>query len=263
MKILVTGGAGYVGTKLVPALLRQGNTVAVLDLFWFGDYLEENKNLIKIKNDIRNIKSLDIKSYDLIIHLASIANDPCSELDLNLSWDISVRGTFELVDHAIRSGVKRLIYASSASVYGIQEVENVTEELELYPLSVYNKAKIAAERILLSYKEDINIQILRPATVCGYSNRMRLDVAVNLLTMQALKNKKITVLGGEQYRPNVHIEDMIRGYDFMVKNEKYIGIYNIGFENLKINKIAEMIALKTNSEIEYQNSNDSRSYRID
>ncbi len=263
MKILVTGGAGYVGTKLVPNLLANNHEVTVLDLFWFGDKLQQHKNLNKINEDVRNIKKLNLKNYDLIIHLASIANDPCTELDLNLSWDISVTGTYQLVDHAVKSGVKRIIYASSASVYGIQESEKVTEELELYPLSVYNKAKIAAERILLSYSHEIIIQILRPATVCGYSERMRLDVAVNLLTMQALKSNKITVLGGEQYRPNVHIDDMVLGYEYMIEREDLTGIYNLGFENLKINNIAEIIAKKTGAKIHIEKSNDNRSYRLD
>jgi nucleoside-diphosphate-sugar epimerase len=263
MKILVTGGAGYVGTKLVPNLLEKNHEVTVLDLFWFGDKLNEHRNLIKINEDVRNIKKLNLNKYDLIIHLASIANDPCTELDLHLSWDISVSGTCELVDHAVKCGVKRIIYASSASVYGIQKSEKVTEELELYPLSVYNKAKIAAERILLSYSEKIKIQILRPATVCGYSERMRLDVAVNLLTMQALKSNQITVLGGEQYRPNIHIEDMVMGYEYMIEREDLTGIYNLGFENLKIKDIAEIIARKTGAKINIEKSNDSRSYRLD
>ena len=263
MKILITGGAGYIGTVLTHALLKRGYQVDVLDLFWFGDYLPESKNLRKIRKDVREIKSVDISSYDLIYHFASVANDPCADLDSGLCWDISVTSTFELADHAVRSGVKRVIYASSGSVYGIKEEERVTEDLSLVPISVYNKAKIASERIFLSYANELNVQIVRPATVCGLSPRMRLDVAVNLLTMQALKNKSIKVLGGEQSRPNIHILDLVEIYLFMIDNPNLNGIFNAGFENLKIIEIAEKISKITNAEINVQESNDPRSYRVD
>jgi nucleoside-diphosphate-sugar epimerase len=263
MKILITGGAGYIGTVLTSALLNRGYQVDVLDLFWFGDYLPQSKNLRKIRKDVRQIKSVDISEYDLIFHFASVANDPCADLDASLCWDISVTSSFELADHAVKCGVKRVIYASSGSVYGIKEEEKVTEDLTLVPISVYNKAKIASERIFLSYKNDLNVQIIRPATVCGLSPRMRLDVAVNLLTMQALKNKSIKVLGGEQSRPNIHIMDLVAVYLYMIDNPNLRGIFNAGFENLKIIEIAKKIANITNAKINIQESNDPRSYKVD
>ena len=159
--------------------------------------------------------------------------------------------------------VKRIIYASSGSVYGIKEEEKVTEDLILVPISVYNKAKIASERIFLSHQDSYKLQIVRPATVCGYSPRMRLDVAVNLLTMQALKNSSIRVLGGEQCRPNIHIKDLVAVYLFMIDHPELNGIYNAGFENLKIIEIANKISQATNAVIDIQESNDPRSYRVD
>jgi nucleoside-diphosphate-sugar epimerase len=263
MKILITGGAGYIGTVLTSTLLNRGYQVDIVDLFWFGDNLPQSKNLRKIRKDVRQIKSIDISGYDLIFHFASVANDPCADLDPGLCWDISVTSSFELADHAVRSGVKRVIYASSGSVYGIKEEERVTEDLALVPISVYNKAKIASERIFLSYIDELNVQIIRPATVCGLSPRMRLDVAVNLLTMQALKNKSIKVLGGEQSRPNIHIMDLVEVYLFMIDNPNLKGIFNAGFENLKIIEIANKIADITKAEINVQKSNDPRSYRVD
>ena len=263
MKILVTGGAGYKGTILVPKLLNQGNEVVVLDPFWFGDYLTEHPNLKKVNGDVRKIKEMNLSGYDLIIHLASVANDPCSDLDPLLTWEVSCQATYDLVDHAVRSGVPRIIYASSGSVYGVKEDEKVTEDLELIPLSAYNRTKICSERILRSYKDDILVQIVRPATVCGFSPRMRLDVAVNLLTMQALKNGKIIVLGGEQMRPNIHIQDITDLYLFLISHPELDGTYNAGFENMKIIEIANLIANKLGSQIEVQESNDPRSYRVD
>ncbi len=261
MKILITGGGGYIGCQLVPELLRKGHQVTVLDLFWFGDFLE-GKNLKKIKSDVRSIREVDLTPYDIIFHFASVANDPCTSLDPALCWDISVTSTIELADHAVRSGVKRIIYASSGSVYGVQEVENVTEELMLVPLTVYNKAKIACERIWLSYSKNLDVQIVRPATVCGLSTRMRFDVVVNMLTIQALKNRKISVLGGDQYRPNIHIMDLVNVYTFLLDKPELVGIYNAGFENIKVIELAQKIASKIDCEIEIKPSNDKRSYRV-
>lgn len=263
MNILITGGAGYIGTQLTKALLARGYKVTILDLFWFGDFLGEHKNLTKIRGDAREIKNISIGNFDAIFHFASVANDPCTHLDPALGWDISVQSSFQLADHALRSRVPRIIYASSGSVYGVKNEEKVTENLELVPISVYNKAKIAAERIFLSYQDDINIQIVRPATVCGYSERMRLDVAVNLLTIQALTNNEITVLGGDQFRPNIHILDLVSTYLHLLDNPNLNGIYNAGFENITINDLAKKISDITKAEIKHENSNDPRSYRID
>ena len=206
MKIFVTGGCGYKGTVLVPKLLQLGHEVISFDIMWFGNFLEGHPKLTVIEGDVRDIDSIDLSGVDAIIHLSSVANDPCGDLDPKLTWEISALATMQLADKAVREGIKRFIYASSGSVYGIKAEDHVTENLELKPISEYNKTKMVAERVLLSYSDQMSVQIVRPATVCGYSPRMRLDVSVNLLTMQALKNGKVTVFGGKQIRPNIHID---------------------------------------------------------
>lgn len=262
-RILVTGGSGYKGHVLVPKLLEKGYKVLVLDTFWFGNYLTPNKNLKCINFDIRNISEFNFDDIDSIIHLASIANDPCGDLNPKLTWEVSALATMKLIEKAIKYKVKNFIYASSGSVYGIKEEEKVTEDLELTPISEYNKSKMIAERVLLSYADEINLTILRPATVCGLSKRMRLDVSVNLLTMSALSKGIITVLGGSQIRPNVHIEDICDSYLFFLDNPNYNGIYNIGFENISILDIAKKIQNKLGSKIEIKDNNDDpRSYRL-
>ena len=168
----------------------------------------------------------------------------------------------QLADKAKRFGVKRFIYASSGSVYGVKEEKQVTEDLELDPISEYNKTKMVAERVLLSYQDDMIVQIIRPATVCGYSPRMRLDVSVNLLTMHALSKEKITVFGGSQIRPNIHIDDITDLYIHFINHPEHAGIFNAGFENISILSIAKMVADILPVEIEITESNDPRSYRI-
>ncbi len=168
----------------------------------------------------------------------------------------------QLADKAVRLGIKRFIYASSGSVYGIKDEEQVTEDLELKPISEYNKTKMVAERVVLSYKDQMVVQGLRPATVCGYSPRMRLDVSVNMLTMQALTKRKITVFGGQQTRPNIHIDDITDAYIFLLDNPRHTGIYNAGFENISILDIAERVAQQVEAEIVVTESNDPRSYRV-
>jgi len=262
MKILVTGGCGYKGHVLVPKLLERGYDVIVFDIQWFGNYLIPHKNLSIIKGDVRDIESIPLNGVDCIIHLSSIANDPCSDLDPKLTWEISALATMQLADKARRNGIKRFIYASSGSVYGVKEELQVTENLELEPISEYNKTKMVGERVLLSYENDMVVQIVRPATVCGYSPRMRLDVSVNLLTMQALTNGKITVFGGDQIRPNIHIDDITDLYLHLIDHPEISGIYNAGFENISIKDIASLISKKITAEISVTPSNDPRSYRI-
>jgi len=268
-KILITGGGGYIGTNLVKHLVKKKYHVKVIDTFWFGKYLKKKNYLTIIKKDIRNIKYSDIGNVDCIIHLASIANDPAGDLDPSLTWDVNVLATYRIIDLAIKQRVKKFIFASSGSVYGIKKEKKVTEELNLEPVSEYNKSKMIAERILLSYKKNIDLIILRPATVCGYSPSMRLDVAVNALTFNALKNKKIKVFGGKQIRPNLHMSDMIEVYEFFINqnlkknrtNDQII--YNVGFDNLSIINIAKTVkkTIKIKSEIFVRPSNDPRSYR--
>jgi nucleoside-diphosphate-sugar epimerase len=263
MKILVTGGCGYKGHVLIPKLLSQGHKVCAFDIQWFGNFLEPHKNLKVVKGDVRNIEEVPIdSSIDCIIHLASIANDPCGDLNPKLTWEVSALATMQIADKAKRLGVKRFIYASSGSVYGVKEEENVTEDLVLDPISEYNKTKMVAERVLLSYQSDMVVQIIRPATVCGYSPRMRLDVSVNLLTMHALSKGKITVFGGAQIRPNIHIDDIADLYIHFINHPEFTGIYNAGFENISILSIAKMVTKHLPVDIEITESSDPRSYRI-
>ena len=262
MKIFVTGACGYKGTVLIPKLLKEGHTVTAFDIMWFGNNLREHHNLNVVEGDVRKINEFDLNGFDIVIHLSSVANDPCGDLNPKLTWEVSCLATMLLAENASKSNVDQFIYASSGSVYGVKDEDEVTEELELDPISEYNKTKMVSERVLLSYKDKMKIQIIRPATVCGYSDRMRLDVAVNLLTMQALNKGKITVLGGDQTRPNIHIDDITNVYMHFINNPNFEGIYNAGFENISVLDIANMVSLKTNAEIEIKPSNDPRSYRI-
>ncbi len=263
MKVFVTGACGYKGTVLVPKLLENGHEVVAFDIQWFGNNLRPHPRLTVVRGDVRTPEEIDLGGVDAIIHLSSIANDPAGDLDPKLTWEVSCLATMRLADKAQREGIKRFIYASSGSVYGVKEEEQVTEDLELVPISEYNKTKMCAERILLSYKDDMAVQIVRPATVCGFSPTMRNDVAVNLLTMLALKNGRITVLGGDQYRPNVHMDDITDLYLFLLDHPEHTGIFNAGFENITILQIAEMIARHVDgATIEVKESNDPRSYRV-
>lgn len=264
MNILILGGGGYVGTSLVNTLLKnKKNKLTVVDTFWFGNFLKRNKNLKIIKDDIRNVQIKWFKKIDCVIHLANIANDPAVDLNPNLSWDVNVISSIKIIENAIKNKVQKFIYASSGSVYGIKKEKKVTEDLSLVPISVYNKTKMVAEKIFMSYSDKIVVNCVRPATICGISPRMRYDLSVNLLTLQALKKKCINVFGGEQIRPNIHIKDMVRVYQFILNNNLQSGFYNAGFENLKIIEIAKKIKNKTNAEIKVVKSNDPRSYRQD
>lgn len=262
MKILVIGGCGYIGTVLVEKLIMLNHAVTVFDTEWFGNYHRANKNLNFKKKDIRDISPSDLKDYDSVIHLANIANDPSVELNPNLSWEVNVLASNLLMQCSKKSKVKHIIYASSGSVYGVKTEEHVTEDLDLVPISTYNKTKMISERVLLSYKDDFKIHCIRPATVCGFSPRMRLDVTVNMLTFQALKNKTMTVYGGTQIRPNIHIQDLSEVFIHFLDNPDIeSGAYNAGFENLSILDIANIINSKINSKIEIFPTKDIRSYR--
>ena len=262
MKILVTGACGYKGHVLVPKLLAAGHKVVAFDIQWFGCFLAGHDNLKIVKGDVVNVDSVPLGDIDCVIHLSSVANDPCSDLDPKLTWEISALATMQLADRAARIGIKRFIYASSGSVYGVKEEDQVYETLELKPLSEYNKTKMVAERVLMSYSDVMTVQILRPATVCGFSPRMRLDVSVNLLTMAALTKNKMTVFGGDQIRPNIHIDDITDAYLYMLDNPQFTGIYNAGFENISILDIAKIVQRHIDAEIEITLSPDIRSYRI-
>ena len=261
--ILVAGAGGYVGSSLVPKLLNSGNRVIAVDTFWFGDHLADHENLLKINCDVRNLSADDLPDVNSIIHLAAVANDPSVDLDPNLSWEIGCLGTRNICEIGLRKSIDTFVLASSGSVYGIKSEPKVTENLELVPISVYNKVKMIKERIVLSYSESFRTVVYRPATICGFSPRLRLDLAVNALTISALTKGQITVFGGEQLRPQLHIDDMILGYEWALSNSEIQGIYNLGFENDSILDIAQKVQKIIPSEILITPSNDPRSYRLD
>lgn len=263
MNILITGGCGFKGTELAEQL-SVSNNVTIVDTQWFGNY-HSNPKINIIKEDIRNFNLDHLKTIDTVVHLANIANDPGVDLNPVLSWEVNVLASQKLIEGCIKNNVKNFIFASSGSVYGVKEEKDVTEDLELVPISTYNKTKMTAERVLLSYRDDINIHIIRPATVCGYSRRMRLDVSVNMFVFQALQNKKITIFGGTQVRPNIHIKDINNIYEHFINNPDIdAGIYNAGFENLSLLEISDKIKKIIGNDIEIiiTKSNDKRSYRL-
>lgn len=255
MRVLLTGACGYVGSVLLPKLLAKGHYVEAIDVQWFGNHT----GMVIDKADFR---TFPIKNIDAVIHLAAVANDPTGDLDPKLTWEVNALGTAQLCAEAAKAGVKQFIYASSGSVYGISNLPQVTEDAPLVPVSEYNKTKAVAERVVLSYADQMAVQILRPATVCGYSPRMRLDVVVNTLTMQALKDGVVSVLGGNQFRPNIHIDDMTDLYMFMLERPELTGIYNAGFENRRVSEIARMISERIDTAVMTKASKDPRSYRM-
>lgn len=273
--ILVTGGAGYVGAVLVPELLKHGYRVKVLDLYIYGedvlDGVKDHSNLEQIKGDIRDTSLLQrsISGCDSVIHLACISNDPSFELNPELGKSINLDAFTPLVEISRSSGVQRFIYASSSSVYGIKEVENVDETMELEPLTDYSKYKALCEEILLRHQSpDFTTAILRPATVCGYSPRQRLDVIVNILTNHAVNTSKIKVFGGQQKRPNIHIHDMVDVYLLMLElpDELIAGkTFNVGYENYSVRKLADIvrnIVGPDTVQLETVPTDDTRSYHI-
>lgn len=263
-EILVTGGCGYIGTELVLSLLNKKKyKITVVDTQWFGNKLKKNKNLKIKKIDIKYIFLLK-KKFDIIIHLANIANDPTVDLNPVLSWEVNVLGSRTICEYAKKYKIKKVIYFSSGSVYGIKKEKKVSENLSLNPISVYNKTKMVAERIFLSYKSYFRVICIRPATVCGNSKRLRLDLTINKLTYDAVTKKKINVDGGSQIRPNVYIKDIIDVIFFFLrkKNIKY-DIYNVGFENFSILNIAKKISQMTGAKIIINKKIDPRSYRQD
>lgn len=277
--VVVTGGAGYVGSVLIPKLLAAGHRVRVVDLYIYGedvlDSVKDNPGLTQIKGDIRNRELMEkaLAGADAVIHLACISNDPSYELNPQLGKSINYDAFVQLAELSRLAGIRRFIYASTSSVYGVKEEENVTEDLRLEPLTDYSKYKALCEEHLLGLKSPgFDFLILRPATVCGYSPRLRLDLSVNILTNHAVNKGKITIFGGEQARPNIHIEDMT---DLYVKSLAYPAekinrkIFNAGYQNLKMKDIAVLVRAGVASEMNRQDielattpTDDNRSYRI-
>ena len=270
-KIFITGGAGYVGSKLVPKLLEFGYEVTVLDLMIYGeDVLPEHDKLKKIKGDIRDLDLLkkNLPGHQYIIHLACISNDPSFELNPTLGKSINLDAFEPLVKMSIKSGVNGFIYASSSSVYGIKKEKNVTEDMKLEPLTDYSKFKGDCEKILNSYKSNSFITTtIRPSTVCGYARRQRLDLVVNILSNHAFYNREIKVFGGDQLRPNIHIDDMVNSYLTVLNADpkKINGeIFNVGFKNQTVNELAADVKEIIGDDVKIVNtkSNDNRSYHV-
>lgn len=270
-KVLITGGAGYVGSLLTPFLLKKGYKITVLDLMIYGkSVIEEHKNLKIFVGDIRdqNLLKKILPNHDAIIHLACISNDPSFELNPSLGKSINLDAFEPLLKIAQKSQIKRFINASSSSVYGIKSEKNVNEEMSLKPLTDYSKYKVDCEEILKKYNcPSFCTVTLRPATVCGYSPRQRLDVIVNILTNLAFHKREISIFGGKQLRPNIHIKDMIRAYELLLsaKDEKISGkIFNIGFENKSVKELAEIVKNKVGDDVQLKmtETNDNRSYHI-
>ena len=270
-RIFVTGGAGYVGAVVVPLLLGQGYEVSVFDLMIYGeDVLEEHPNLTKIKGDIRDKEALKerIHGHDAVIHLACISNDPSFELNPELGKSINLDAFRPLVELSKESGVKRFIYASSSSVYGVKSEKDVHEDMLLEPLTDYSKFKAECEKILLEY-QDLNFTTvtIRPATVCGYSPRQRLDVVVNILTNLAFHRREITVFGGNQLRPNIHIKDMADAYLLLLRapKERVQGkVFNAGYENQTVLELAKTVkdVIGEDVNVVLSETDDNRSYHI-
>jgi len=273
-RVLVTGGAGYVGSVLTQQLLAAGYRVKVLDLYLYGDRalapVRGHEHLEEVHGDIRDRALLQkiVPGCDAVIHLACISNDPSFELNADLGKSINYDCFPGLVDVARDSGVRRFIYASSSSVYGVKKEENVTEDLPLEPLTDYSRYKALCEEIVLKQRSPgFEVVIIRPATVCGFSPRLRLDLTVNILTNHAVNKRKITVFGGEQKRPNIHIGDMVRVYMESLNwpAEKVDGqVFNAGYHNHQVSEIAEMVRSQVGPDVHIvrTETDDHRSYHI-
>jgi nucleoside-diphosphate-sugar epimerase len=270
-RVYVTGGAGYVGAMLVPRLLELGHSVTVLDLMLYGDdVIDPHPRLEMVAGDMRDRAMLahTLPGHDTVIHLACISNDPSFELDPSLGKSINLDAFRPLVEASRDAGVRRFVYASSSSVYGVKDEPSVTEDMTLEPLTDYSKFKADCERILAEYQSPTFTTVtIRPATVCGYSRRQRLDVVVNILSNLAYHNRKISVFGGAQLRPNIHMDDMVDAYVAILDapDEVIAGqIFNAGYENQSVEELAMMVKDVMGDDVELVRTptNDNRSYHI-
>lgn len=257
-KILILGGAGYIGTVLCNYLVNKEYDITCIDTFWFGDFLD--KKVKKIKANINNFKIPNI-NYDVVINLAYLSNDPLCEMDARLTWESGPLATYKLLESLKKNKIKRFIFASSGSIYGLKKEKFVTEKLGLDPITDYNKSKMICEKVVESYSNFISSTIIRPATVCGFSPRLRLDTVLNMFCYQAFFNKKIKIFGGKQTRPLVHILDMVRSYEFFI-NKNISGCFNLGFENKSVKELALMVKKHIPCKVSIYKSDDIRSYRI-
>ena len=272
--ILVTGGAGYVGSALVPRLLDEGYRVTVLDLYLYGEQVfgeyHDHPGLREVKGDLRDrqVVAKAVHSCDAVIHLACISNDPSFELNPELGKSINLDAFRPLVEQSVQAGVSRFVYASSSSVYGIKNEPNVHEGMALDPLTDYSRYKADCEQILLEYQSsEFTTVTIRPATVCGYAPRQRLDVVVNILTNLAYHKREITIFGGDQLRPNIHIQDMVDAYLLILgaAREKVAGkIFNAGYENQPVRELAEAVKAVVGEDVSLVTTptDDNRSYHI-
>lgn len=272
--VLVTGGGGYAGAVLVPRLVASGFRVRVLDLFLFGrdvfGSLEGDPALEVQVGDIRDGDAVDraVARAEAVVHLAAISNDPSSDLRPELARETNYDAVVELVARAKRAGVRRFVNASSSSVYGVREELEVTEELPLAPITLYAELKAESEKVVLAAAGgELVATVLRPATLCGFSRRQRLDLTVNILTDHAVRRGVITVLGGEQQRPNLHVEDMADAYVAVLKAPAALvqgQVFNVGFQNRSVRELAEIVrsAVGEDVRIERAPTNDLRSYRV-
>ena len=270
-RIFISGGAGYVGAILAPKLLEQGYEVTILDLMLYGEnVLPKHPRLTAIKGDIRNQELLKthLQGQEVVIHLACISNDPSFELNPSLGKSINLDAFRPFVEISQAAGVRRFIYASSSSVYGVKEEPNVHEEMELEPLTDYSRFKADCEKILAEFQiPEFTTTTICSATVCGYSPRQRLDVVVNILTNLAYHKREITIFGGEQLRPNIHIEDITDVYCLLLKlpNDKIAGkIFNVGYENQTVSELANTVQSVMGEDVKLvtSSSDDHRSYHI-
>ena len=270
-KILITGGAGYVGAVLTPYLLDKGHKITVIDLMIYGkEVLSKNPNLRIIKGDIRdtNLLEKELPNHEVVIHLACISNDPSFELNPKLGKSINLDAFTPLVEISKKNLVKRFIYASTSSVYGIKKEKDVNETMSLEPLTDYSKYKVDCEVILKKYiSENFTPIVIRPATVCGYSPRQRLDVVVNILTNLAYHKRSVSIFGGKQLRPNIHIEDMAKAYEALIlapKSKVSGEIFNAGYENRSVLELANTVkrVIGNDVNLKFSPTNDNRSYHI-
>ena len=267
--ILITGGCGFVGSELVKHLLKKGYFINVLDLQIYGSNLNDHPNLNLIKGDIRDLKIIDkaTKSVDVVIHLACISNDPSFELNPSLGKSINLDSFLPFLDICKKNKIKKFIYASSSSVYGIKNIKDVNEDEELEPITDYSKYKAECEKILFNHKSDMTKTVIRPATVCGLSSRLRLDLVINIITKHAFFDNKIKIFGGDQLRPNIHLMDMIDAYTLLLEaDDLFIDkkIYNVGFQNLSLNEIGTTVRgiIGPSLDVETIKTDDNRSYHI-